>query len=169
VGVGAHFLLFIDLAEGGAVAAVDARVAEHAAPLAAAADLDLVEVAVKGEGPALLVRVVVDRKGGADLDQCTALSRALGQRLDALRELDGGYRLEVTTPGVDYPLRDQRAFDRVEGRSVLILRRGADDRLAQVRGTVRSAEADAVVLDVGGAPVRVAYEEIAKATQSLPW
>jgi ribosome maturation factor RimP len=151
------------------VAALDARVAEHAAPLATAAGLDLVEVAVKGEGPARVVRVIIDRKGGADLNQCTALSRQLEDRLDALPELGSGYRLEVTTPGVEYPLRDQRAFDRVEGRAVRVLRRERDDRLTEVRGTVRSAEADAVVLDVDGAPVRVAYQEIAKATQSLPW
>ncbi len=145
------------------------QVRDSAQPLVDAADLDLVEVAIRGEGSRCLVRVVVDRKGGVGVDRCADLSRELGTRLDALSELDTGYALEVTSPGVDYPLRDQRAFDRVEGRPVLVHRRDDDGDVAQLRGTVRTAEAEAVVLEVDGTPVRVPYDEIAKATQSLPW
>ena len=86
------------------------------------------------------------------------------------------WRLEVTSPGVDYPLRGRRAFDRVEGRPVLVHRRVPGDPrdgtgrdgdaaredatrettgdgppgLEQLRGTVRAVEEDAVVLDVPG-------------------
>jgi ribosome maturation factor RimP len=145
------------------------RVRATAEPLVAAADLDLVEVHVRGQAPRRVVRIIVDRKGGVDLERCSALARELGGPLDALSDLDGRYVLEVTSPGVDYPLRDRRAFDRVEGRSVLVHRRDEDGRLHEVRGTVRSADPEEVVLEVQGAPVRVPYDEIAKATQSLPW
>jgi ribosome maturation factor RimP len=145
------------------------RVRDRAQALADAADLDLLEVAIRGEGSRRVVRVIVDRKGGVDVDRIADLSRELNPRLDELSELDPGYALEVTSPGVHYPLRDQRAFDRVEGRAVLVHRRDADGRVQQLRGTVRAAEAEEVVLDVDGAHVRVPYEEIHKATQSLPW
>lgn len=148
------------------------RVRALAAPLATAGDLDLVEVAVRGSGPGCLVRVAVDRKGGVDLARCEALSRLLADELDRLAGLESGYRLEVGSPGVDHPLADRRDFDRVEGRAVLV-HRAAGDRDAmntsEVRGTVRTAEADAVVLDVDGTDVRVPYPEIVKATQRLPW
>ena len=133
------------------------------------ADLDLVDVQVRGEGARRLVRVIMDRKGGVDLGRCTEVSRALSARLDALDALDAGYTLEVTSPGIDAPLTGRRAFDRVEGRTVLVHRSGGDAGVTQIRGTVRAAEADAVVLDVDGAELRVPYDEIAKATQSLPW
>lgn len=150
-------------------AAYDDLVRQTAAPLADAANLDLVDVEVKGEGPRRLVRVIVDRRGGVDVDACQNLSQRLGARLDELSELDDGYVLEVTSPGVDHPLRDRRAFDRVQGRAVLVHRRRDDGRLEQVRGTVQVAGDDAVVLSVEGATVRIGYPEIAKATQSLPW
>lgn len=137
--------------------------------MAHAASLDLVDVEVKGDGPGRLVRVTVDRRGGVDVDACQDLSRGLGARLDELSEFDDGYVLEVTSPGIDHPLRDQRAFDRVQGRAVLVHRRGVDARLEQVRGTVQAADDDAVVLSVEGSTVRIRYPEIAKATQSLPW
>jgi ribosome maturation factor RimP len=145
------------------------RVRVSAQPLADAAGLDLVEVAIRGEGPRRLVRVVVDRKGGVDLDRCAELSQELGPRLEELSELDGQYALEVSSPGVDYPLRDQRAFDRVEGRTVLVHRLDTDGSVVQLRGAVRGAEAEAVVLEVDGERVRVPYDAIARATQSLPW
>lgn len=151
------------------MSAVVQTVREQAAALVADADLDLVDVQVRGEGAGRLVRVIVDRRGGVDLERCTSVARSLSARLDATAALHPGYTLEVTSPGVDAPLTDRRAFDRVEGRAVLIHRTGADGALVQVRGTVRAAEAQAVVLDVDGAELRVPYVEIAKATQSLPW
>jgi ribosome maturation factor RimP len=148
--------------------ALQRDVAALAEPLAADAGLDLVDVAVKGASPRQLVRIRVDRKGGVDLAACQRLSQRLSEALDAADVVPGRYALEVTSPGVDYPLTDQRAFDRVEGRPVRVLRQ-AEDAVREVRGTVRAAEPDGVVLDVDGAPVRIPYAAITKATQTLPW
>lgn len=145
------------------------RVRALAAPLAEATDVDLVDVLIRGEGRRRVVRVIVDRKGGVDVERCTELSRELGDELEALSELDAGYALEVTSPGIDYPLRDQRAFDRVEGRAVLVHRRESDGRVVQVRGVVRAALADQVLLEVDGRELTIAYGEVEKATQVLPW
>jgi ribosome maturation factor RimP len=146
-----------------------ARVRDLAAPLAAAHDLDLVDVEVKGSGPSRLLRVTVDRKGGVDLAACQDLSRDRSDALDREDPFDSRYALEVTSPGTDHPLRDTAAFDRVEGRTVLVHRRSGGDAPVQVRGTVTRAEKDAVVLDVDGEPVRVPYAEIVTAKQTLPW
>lgn len=138
------------------------------APLAAGAGLDLVEVEVKGSGPRTLVRVKVDRKGGVELSECQELSRALSRLLDESDPIDSRYQLEVSSPGVNYPLRAQRDFDRVEGRLVSVLRR-TEGGTAEVRGTVVEAAEREVVLDAGGERISVAYDEIDKATQALPW
>jgi ribosome maturation factor RimP len=145
------------------------RVRALIAPVAAGAGLDLVDVVVRGDGPGRLLRVVVDRKGGVDLAACERLSLELGPELDAHPGLGDAYRLEVTSPGVDAQLRDQRAFDRVEGRAVRVHVRDEDGRTAQVDGTVRAAEDDAVVLETGGDLVRVPYAAVVTATQRLPW
>lgn len=146
------------------------RVERVVAPLAAARSVDVLEVAIRGRGPGRVVRVVVDRKGGVDLATCQDLSKALSAELDAFDELDERYSLEVTSPGVDYPLRDRAAFDRVEGRAVLVHARSAVEAAArQLRGTVVRAGEDAVVLAVAGEEVAVPYSEITSAKQTLPW
>jgi ribosome maturation factor RimP len=138
--------------------------------LAEAAGLDLIDVNVKGTGGRRLVRVIIDRKGGVDLAKCRELSTRLSAELDAADPIEGRYSLEVTSPGIDYPLRTRRDFDRVESRTVLIHRRSAaDDTVRQVRGTVIAAEDEAVVLMAQDEELRIPYGEIAKATQELPW
>jgi ribosome maturation factor RimP len=139
-----------------------------ATTVAAAAGLDLVDVVVKDTGRQTIVRVVVDRKGGVDVGTCQQLSRDLSGQLDVCDPISGRYSLEVTSPGTDRPLRTQRDFDRVEGRLVR-LRRQAGDGVAELRGTVREARDDAVVLDVDGSPVAVPYVEVDSARQALPW
>ena len=151
------------------MADVSGRVRALAMPLAEASRAELIDVQVKGAGSRMLVRVVVDRKGGVDLETCQRLARELSAALDAADPIEGRYVLEVSSPGVDHPLTDRAAFDRVEGRPVLVVIDAPEHDRRQVRGTVRMAEVDAVVLDVDGETVRVPYTDIVKATQALPW
>jgi ribosome maturation factor RimP len=133
-------------------------------------DVDVLAVEVKGQGGHRLVRVIVDRKGGVPIDVCQRVSQRLSRDLDSVDPIGGRYTLEVSSPGVDWPLGDQDDFDRVEGREVLIHRRDDDGRVVQVRGRVVHAGHDGVELecDDDGA-VTVAYDEIVKAAQALPW
>lgn len=136
---------------------------------AGAFDLDVLAVEHKGSGSRQLLRVVVDRKGGVPIDTCQQLSRQLSRDLDELDPIGGRYTLEVTSPGVDWPLTDQPSFDRVEGREVLIHRRVGTDRVEQIRGRVQRARRDSVELAVDGGSVAIAYADIVKASQALPW
>lgn len=147
------------------------RLRAHAAPIAARHGLDLVEVEIKGGGGRRLVRVIVDRKGGVDLTACREVSEELSRALDDADPdpVSGSYALEVTSPGTSRPLRDQAAFDRVEGRDVLVHRAREDGPPLQVTGTVLAAHPDAVELRVEDTTVRVPYDEVVKAVQQLPW
>ncbi|MBW3604112.1 MAG: hypothetical protein KY460_04210 [Actinobacteria bacterium] len=134
-------------------------------------DVDVLAVEVKGQGSRQLVRVVADRKGGISVGTCQQLSQDLSRELDASDPIGGRYTLEVTSPGVDWPLGSRDDFDRVEGRPVLINRRGGGDRTEQVRGWVVSAGTTAVEVEIddGATVVSVAYDDIVTAAQALPW
>lgn len=131
--------------------------------------VDVLAVEHRGTGSRQLVRIIVDRKGGVSLGTCQQLSQALSQRLDEVDPIGGRYTLEVTSPGVDWPLTDRTAFDRVEGRPVVIHRRAGSNQVEQIRGEVVQAGPDAVQLADGDTTVSVAYEDIVKAAQALPW
>lgn len=157
------------------MADLGATIEDLARPLAQEAGLDLVAVEVKPAGARTKVLVKVDRKGGVDVGSCQTLSKALSRALDDSDPVANRYTLEVTSPGTDHPLTDQRAFDRVEGRTVKAVLRvpdgeGEEDATHEVQGVVTAAGPDAVELtDTDGAVHFVPYSEIVRATQQLPW
>ena len=101
-------------------ASVD-RIREAISPVLVPVGVDLESVQVQSAGRRELIRVVVDRDGGVDLDLIAALSRDIAEVLDSpeLGEaLPGTYVLEVTSPGVDRPLTEARHWRRAVGRLV---------------------------------------------------
>ena len=99
------------------------RVLALLAPVVSSAGYDLEDLGVTAAGRRSVVRVVVDRDGGIDLDDVADVSRTVSDALDALDEaepdaLGATYVLEVTSPGVDRPLTEPRHWRRNVGRLV---------------------------------------------------
>jgi ribosome maturation factor RimP len=101
------------------VSAQSDRAQDVVRPAVEAAGYDLEDLTVTAAGRRSVVRVVVDSDTGVDLDLVAELSRALGAALDATDVMgEQPYVLEVTSPGVDRPLREPRHWRRAAGRLV---------------------------------------------------
>lgn len=90
------------------------------APLAAIG-VDLEDLEIERAGRRHVVRVIVDQDGGVDLDKVAEVSRAVSDVLDAPEMgevLPGPFVLEVSSPGVDRPLTEERHWRRAIGRLV---------------------------------------------------
>jgi ribosome maturation factor RimP len=131
-----------------------------AEPVLARHGANLIDVEVK-LGRTRLVRVVADRHDGIDLATCARVSAELSRMLDVEDPLDGRYTLEVTSPGLDRPLRTAEDFRRNIGRRVKVVL-DAEQYDAEVE-TVD----DEVVTLAGG--TRVPIAQIRKARVMLPW
>ena len=135
----------------------EARIADVIRPVIAAAGMDLESVRVTAAGRRRLLRVVVDSDQGVSLDDAATISRELSTALDTVAVMgDFPYTLEVSSPGVDRPLTDQRHWRRAVGRLVQVaVTDSGGARL--VSGRVAAADADGVTLDVEGARRRFPY------------
>jgi ribosome maturation factor RimP len=91
-------------------------------------DLVAIELLGGGAGRGRILRVSVDKPGGATIDDCARISRALSPALDAEDLFTGSYDLEVSTPGMDRPLQREQDFQRFAGCDVRIKRYGQDSR-----------------------------------------
>ncbi len=133
-----------------------------AEPIAAAHDCDLEDVVIRQAGKRRLVRLVVDHaSGGLTLDLVAAISRDISRELDESTIFgSSAYVLEVTSPGVDRPLREPRHWQRAIGRLVRIARKSGD----VLEGRLAEADHDSAILDVDGLPVTVALADVARAT-----
>jgi ribosome maturation factor RimP len=140
------------------------RVWDVAEPLAAQEGLELVDVEYHAERGGMVLRLFVDRAGGVTVDDLSRFSRELGDLLDVHGDTEGGYTLEVSSPGVNRRLVRPAHFQRYVGRRVRV-RTGAP--VAQRRnflGTLLAATEDEILVRVGeGEDVRIPLAAVTRA------
>lgn len=99
---------------------VQATVDELARPIIEGMGLELVEVEWVKEGAGRYLRLYIDKEGGVTMDDCVAVSRAVEARLDEVDPIPDSYHLEVSSPGVERPLKTDADFARFAGQQVAI-------------------------------------------------
>ena len=80
--------------------------------------IELIEVEYVKEGPDWYLRLYIDKQGGVTLDDCQAVSEALNDLLDETDPVQGKYIFEVSSPGLDRPLKTDRDYERYQGEDV---------------------------------------------------
>ncbi|HEX6266265.1 MAG TPA: ribosome maturation factor RimP [Burkholderiales bacterium] len=121
---------------------------------------ELVDVQASNGGR--LVRLFIDKPGGVTLDDCAAISRHLARVL-AVEGIDYE-RLEVSSPGLDRPLRKERDFARFAGQKAEVRMRTPDaSGRRKFVGVLRGAQAGQVSLEMEGHLVALALDDVDKA------
>src|SRR3954470_4920414 len=133
------------------------RVRDVLEPVVTSARYDLEDISVTAAGRRSVVRVIVDRDGGIDLDAVAEISPVVSETLDA-DDVTGEmpYTLEVSSPGVDRPLTEPRHWRRAAGRLVRATVR--DDK--DVTGRIAGADDAGVTFDVDGTQRTVSYDAL---------
>lgn len=89
-------------------------------PILSEMGLELTDLEYVAEGRGMTLRVFIDKEGGVTLDDCAALSRELGAVLEIEDVIHVAYRLEVSSPGLDRPLKTPKDYQRFIGALVKI-------------------------------------------------
>lgn len=91
---------------------------ELAEPIVTEKGFELVDVEYVKEGAGWYLRVYIDKPGGITIDDCQAVSEQLSDRLDRYDPIKQSYFLEVSSPGLERPLKTERDFERYKGEDV---------------------------------------------------
>lgn len=126
--------------------------------------LELVDVTFARERGRGILRVIVDRDGGVDLDTISELSQKVSRRLDLEGFEPGPYALEVSTPGIERPLHRPQDFRRAVGERVRVK---TDEGVLE--GELRAAEDDAIRIAAAEGERRVSLEQVAAAKTVVDW
>lgn len=89
-----------------------------AEPIADKNSCELVDVEFKKEGPDWFLRIFIDKEEGVTLDDCEIVSRALSDELDRVDPIVQSYYLEVSSPGINRPLKKDSDFERFIGEKI---------------------------------------------------
>jgi ribosome maturation factor RimP len=147
------------------------RVRALAARVAGSYGLEIYDVQFRREAQGMVLRVQLDRPGPAataeecvSVDDCARVSRDLSAMLDVDDFMPDAYTLEVSSPGLDRPLRHADDYRRFAGRRAKIVMREAVDGQMFFKGTLGGVEDNAVLIEGGdGKRHRVPFGVIRRA------
>jgi ribosome maturation factor RimP len=116
--------------------------------------LEIWDIVSRRETTGQIVRVFIDRPGPAataeesvSIEDCEQVSREIGTILDVEDPLPSAYTLEVSSPGLDRPLREEQDYRRFAGRLAKIVVREAVDNQTAFEGRLRGVEGRTVLLE----------------------
>jgi ribosome maturation factor RimP len=139
-------------------------------PVLARDGFELVEVEWLRQGPRWTLRLFVDKAGGVGIEDCQAVSRLVEPILDVEDFIEPAYDLEVSSPGLDRPLRKPTDFDRYAGQRAHVKAYGpvagtspGSPARKNWTGVLVGYRDGAVEIDVDGVVHRVPHDQIAKA------
>jgi ribosome maturation factor RimP len=157
------------------VTALPSHVQELADRVATGHGVEVLELALRGQGRGRVLSVIIDAEEPVEADVVELVSKDLSRALDQDDPVAGSYTLEVSTPGLSRPLQTRRDFRRQRGHEVSIVRGGSADTAegvageTPVQGVVVDADDEAVTLEVDGSQVRIPLSEVVQGKVVLPW
>jgi ribosome maturation factor RimP len=138
-------------------------------PVVEAAGLELVEVRFHpGPGRGVL-KVTIDREGGVDLDSVGDASERISRRLDLEGFDPGPYTLEVSSPGLERPLRRPEEFARRVGSKVKVKTARPVEGARVITGTIVEAGPDEVRIATEAGERTVLFQDITSARTVFEW
>jgi ribosome maturation factor RimP len=128
--------------------------------------LDLVDLIYRYEGRDLFLRILVDNpSGGISLSECAELNQELGRILDEKDIMPQRYILEVSSPGLDRPLKEKKDFLRCINRKVRFYLSEPINGKLEVEGTIEKVEETSVYIDREGVSMEISLSKVNKAKQ----
>jgi ribosome maturation factor RimP len=131
-------------------------------------DLEFVDLVYRNEGRDLILKVVADRpEGGIAMDECARLNREIGAILDEKDTVQAKYILEVSSPGLDRPLKTKSDFSRCISRRVKFFLNDFINGKLEWDGKIIRSDDNSVYVDIEGSIAEIPYLKIAKAKQII--
>jgi len=131
-------------------------------------DMQLFDIQFRREGHGWVLRVFIDSSEGVDLAQCSGVSRELSQYLDIEDLIDHAYHLEVSSPGLERPLRSVADFCRFTGEKARVKLSAAIDGEKIFEGVIEKVQGNEVGLrQKNDKLIRFLYEDINKARLAI--
>ena len=124
--------------------------------------VEIFDIELLGKGK-LLLRVRIDREGGVTLDDCEKFSRAFGALLDVGDIFPGRYNLEVSSPGIDRPLRSLQEFEKHKGKLARIVTVEKINNQNFFTGRISAVSGNFVKLLVNNQEIDIPFDRISKA------
>jgi ribosome maturation factor RimP len=144
------------------------------------AGIEIVDVELKGSGRYQQLRIVIDKPGGVTHDDCKLIDHAVSDEVDTVDPIAGPYELEVSSPGVERPLKKWQDWERFVGQKVKVVLKtplissdqkpGRSVDLKNFEGAVFGAADQTITIELSdGHQVAFPFEQVSRANLKFEW
>lgn len=148
---------------------VEEKVRDLLRPIVDRLDAFVVDLDIRTERGEKIVRAFVDTDTGITVEQCATISRELSHELALSNLIPGGYRLEISSPGLDRPLLLLRQYRKNIGRKFRVKYRVEGEARFSV-ATLENVEGDLLTfMEPSGKSFTVQFDSIIESKEELPW
>jgi ribosome maturation factor RimP len=126
-------------------------------------EYELIGVKLFQQGRNLYLKILVNKIGGISIDECAKLNKIIGEDLDREDVIRDSYILEVSSPGIDYPIRNESEFRCLVGRKLKV--RYKDGRV--IIAILKDVKKGKIFLESKEGMVKISIEKIDFAIQEL--
>lgn len=138
------------------------KVEELLIPIIEEKNLELVDIEFVKEGPNWYLRIYIDKENGVSIDDCEAVSKAVEKKLDETDPIEQAYILEVSSPGIDRPLKKEKDFIKYAGEIVDIKLYKPFDGKKEYQGELKGLQDKIVtIVEENGNKISFSQKEIA--------
>ena len=146
-------------------------VTETVLPILTQRDAFLVDLQLRMERKSVLIQLFVDTDDGITIQRCADLSREMIEAIEKGRTFgDEGYRLEVSSPGIESPLKLLRQYKKNIGRQFNVRFRHGDEEKV-ISGSLVAVQGDQLTFESpsAGTTISLPFNEIVESREELPW
>ncbi len=125
--------------------------------------MELVDVVYRREPHGWVVRLLIDKEGGVTIDDCSLISSQVSDLLDVKDIIPHGYKLEVSSPGVNRPLKRAKDYMKHKGETVRVKTAAPIENRKNFKGRLIDYADGMVHLDIGDSVICIPHANVSKA------
>lgn len=130
---------------------------------------ELIDLELKGRVGNQVLRIFVDTDSGITLQQCVTISRDISDILDQKNIFSGKYRLEISSPGIDRPLKNYKDFKRNLSRLVQVSYLDANGEQKSISGSIVNVDEHDIILKVDDSEYKISIGTIQSGKVLAAW
>ena len=143
------------------------RVRALAEPILSNEGMELAEIEYRREANGWVLRFYIDKEGGVTLDDCSRISQEVGRTLDVEDFILTPYHLEVSSPGLNRPLRNEKDFLKYRNRLIKVKTFDPIDKRRQFKGKLLGLFENQIQMEIEGGIITIPLFNVAKANLEI--
>jgi ribosome maturation factor RimP len=124
--------------------------------------IQVADAELKGKGRRMILRVTIDKEQGVTLEDCADVSRQLSAVLDVEDVIPGAYTLEVTSPGIDRPLKTNEDFKKNLGKLVKVVTKKKIDKQSFFIGRLACVNETSISIQEGSKTLEIPLDNVSR-------